>query len=62
MVNELESRERRLEEMLSLATKARTQADTEDDLDAYMNSLRQAPADKMELKKLKVQIFKAIKF
>lgn len=54
VVSELERSEHRLEEMLSLATKVGSNADADDDLDAYMSTLQQAPVDKLELKKLKV--------
>lgn len=54
IVKELEESENKLNEMLSLAVQANRRADDEDDLDAYMSTLKQAPTDKIEIKKMKV--------
>lgn len=57
IVKELEESENKLNEMLSLAAQANRGADDEDDLDAYMSTLKQAPTDKIEIKRMKVIIW-----
>lgn len=57
IVKELEESENKLNEMLSLAAQANRGADDEDDLDAYMSTLKQAPTDKIEIKRMKVIVW-----
>uniref|UniRef100_A0A1B6H1L1 FHA domain-containing protein n=1 Tax=Cuerna arida TaxID=1464854 RepID=A0A1B6H1L1_9HEMI len=56
VVKELEQTEHKLNDMLSLATQTERQGGEEDELDAYMSSLKQVSSDKIEIKKMKGEV------
>ncbi|KAG8336336.1 Kanadaptin [Homalodisca vitripennis] len=56
VVRELEQTEHKLNDMLSLATQTDRRGAEEDELDAYMSSLKHASSDKIEVKKMKGEV------